>query len=376
MPDTDDLIHAALAALAEDRLDDAVETAARARASAPSNAAARLAEARALRAVRRLDEAAEAVAEARRLAPDDTAVTHTMALIELSRGNWENGWRLFEVRLAMPQRREFRFSHRAPPMWRGQDLSGHSLLLRWEGGIDDTIQMLRYVEPLTCTGCTLFLDVQKPLLPLAETLPGVAGITASDSDDPVFGHADFFLPMLSLPRHADDHLARPCPPYLTADPRRVAGWKTRLAALPRPWRVVQWQGSSVAGSQPDHARSVPAETFVAAFAGLSGSLISLDPDTRCPAGTVDLSAEADDFADHAAILTLADHVVTVDGELAHLAGALGVAAQVLVAVNADWRWLAPNSGNLYPSLVPHHQERPGGWDTPLADAVTARKRDA
>jgi hypothetical protein len=54
---------------------------------------------------------------------------------------------------------------------------------------------------------------------------------------------------------------------------------------------------------------------------------------------VDLTGDWKDFADSAAMLSCLDLVITVDTALAHLAGALGVPAWVMLPWNADWRWL-------------------------------------
>jgi hypothetical protein len=56
-------------------------------------------------------------------------------------------------------------------------------------------------------------------------------------------------------------------------------------------------------------------------------------------GLVDLTPRWCDFTDSAAMLEHLDLVVTVDTSIAHLAGAMGRPVWVLLAPNADWRWL-------------------------------------
>ena len=51
-----------------------------------------------------------------------------------------------------------------------------------------------------------------------------------------------------------------------------------------------------------------------------------------------LGDELADFADTAAVLALADLVICVDTSVAHVAGALGRPAWVLLPFQPDWRW--------------------------------------
>jgi ADP-heptose:LPS heptosyltransferase len=70
-----------------------------------------------------------------------------------------------------------------------------------------------------------------------------------------------------------------------------------------------------------------------------------------------------DFADTAAIVDCVDLVVTVDTSVAHLAGAMGKPAFVLLPFNSDWRWLLQRDDSpWYPSLRLFRQNRAESWD--------------
>ena len=51
-----------------------------------------------------------------------------------------------------------------------------------------------------------------------------------------------------------------------------------------------------------------------------------------------LGEDLTDFTDTAAVLALADLVICVDTSVAHLAGALGRPAWVMLPFQPDWRW--------------------------------------
>ena len=81
-----------------------------------------------------------------------------------------------------------------------------------------------------------------------------------------------------------------------------------------------------------------------------------------PARVVDLSADLSDFAETAAALAELDLLITVDTAAAHLAGALGRATWLLIARQADWRWMRERDDSpWYASLRLFRQERQGDW---------------
>jgi hypothetical protein len=76
----------------------------------------------------------------------------------------------------------------------------------------------------------------------------------------------------------------------------------------------------------------------------------------------DLSDRLHDFADTAAAVMQLDLVITVDTSVAHLVGALGKPAWVLLACDPDWRWLLGREDSpWYPSLRLFRQESLGQW---------------
>ena len=74
----------------------------------------------------------------------------------------------------------------------------------------------------------------------------------------------------------------------------------------------------------------------------------------------------------AATVANLDLVITVDTLAAHLAGALGRPAWLMLQYAADWRWMTGREDSpWYPSLRLFRQSAPGDWP-----GVVARLRQA
>ena len=85
---------------------------------------------------------------------------------------------------------------------------------------------------------------------------------------------------------------------------------------------------------------------------------------------VHLGGELADFADTAAVLALADLVICVDTSVAHVAGALGRPAFVLLPFQPDWRWtLDRETSPWYPALRLFRQPAPGDWSSVIAQSA-------
>jgi hypothetical protein len=92
------------------------------------------------------------------------------------------------------------------------------------------------------------------------------------------------------------------------------------------------------------------------------ALRSNHPDTKL----IDCAPEINDFADTAAIIADLDVVIAVDSAVAHLAGAMGKAVWVLLALNADFRYLlCRDDCPWYPSMRLFRQIERGGWNDPV-----------
>jgi Flp pilus assembly protein TadD len=338
----------------------------------------------------RLDEAATSFERALALEPDFPAAHHNLGMALLAAGRFEAGWREYEWRWRTPQAAGLARRFAEPP-WRGEPLSGGTLLIHAEQGFGDTLQFCRYVPLLARRGHRIVLEVPSPLMRLMGSLAGVADggieIVAQGDALPPF---DRHCPLLSLPLACGTRLDT-IPsngPYLAADPAAREAWRQRLAADGPELKVgLVWSGNPRADMPElaaiDRRRSIAVDLLapLATCPGVRFYSLQKQGDPAPPGlGLVDAMAEMRDFADTAALVANLDLVISVDTAVAHLAGALGRPVWLLNRFDNCWRWLAGRDDSpWYPTLRLFRQSRPGDWTDVIArvgQALAARATGA
>jgi tetratricopeptide (TPR) repeat protein len=289
------------------------------------------------------------------------------ALIELLLGDFERGWADYESRWAQPDCKEVR--HFSQPQWQGEPIKGQAILVHAEQGFGDSFQFLRYVPLLVEQGARVSLMVQPGLESLAARMSDQVEIIPSGGALPAFA---WHCPLLSLPRAFATRLetipARV--PYIFADPDRVAAWNERLGPA-RGRRIgLVWAGRPTHGN--DANRSMQLAQFEALLNLPDVEILSLQKGpaeaqlANAPGPIRALGGQLESFEDTAAVLSLLDGLVSVDTSVAHLAGALGRPAHVLLPAVPDWRWMLGRTDSpWYPGMKLYRQPLRGDWRTPL-----------
>lgn len=317
----------------------------------------------ALKAMGQHEEALAAQRKAVELAPQYALAHWNYAMSLLSLGQLEAGWQEYEWGAAAGART--RFSDRLS-RWQGESLAGRHLLLRAEQGLGDTLQFIRFARQLEGRAASITLECQAPLGALLGQIPGIDRIVVQEPDLPADAWGcDLYLPLMSLPHMLGISLADlPGPvPYLQAPPERRQAWEQTLGPR-RGLRVgLVWAGNP--RHRNDRQRSCALTDLAPLLALPEIEFLSLQipsPAAGLPAGLRDITAGIADFADTAAILTQLDLLIAVDTAVVHLAGALGLPSWLLLARDADWRWLHERQDSpWYPSLTLYRQKVPGQW---------------
>ncbi|WP_311979946.1 hypothetical protein [Bradyrhizobium diazoefficiens] len=239
------------------------------------------------------------------------------------------------------------------------------VLVRCYHGLGDTIQFLRFLQPLRDLARSVSVWCQGELLPLVERAAGVDRAVALHDGTP---EVDFEvdIEIMEVP-HAikarRDHVEMRAPYVTLARETQPEPPRCGSLAVGLVWEVGNW----------DKRRTIPAP-LLRRLAGRGVSLYSLQRGSGTE-GAFEIGARdvsTPDIVALAQLIRQLDLVVCVDTMVAHLAGALGCEAWVLLHADCDWRWPSAGSRSFwYPSLRLFHQQTAGDWQE-----VIAQVRDA
>ncbi|WP_051037999.1 tetratricopeptide repeat protein [Thalassoporum mexicanum] len=359
----------------------------------------------------RLDQSIAAFEAALAIAPDqaETHVKYAKALLtngELGRGFTEHEWRW--------QMANYRLPNWSQPLWQGFELSEHNrsmqsvpteltnkTLLIWaEPGqfFGDTIHFGRYL-PLLATRLPqtrIVLQCHTALVKLLETIAGLEVITAAQLPQLEF---NYHLPALSLP-HIFQTKINDIPdrvPYLEvpASARSPQLAQVFNASKTNKYKIgIVWASGKRSGTWLNRFyrhKSCPLELFLPLLQLPEVELYSLqvgeDAKQLEPLGLefianregdrsvnliTNLSPYIQDFADTATLIEQLDLVIAVDTAVAHLAGAMGKPTWVLLATDAEWRWLRDRIDcPWYPTMRLFRQTHLGDWQGVFDEILAA-----
>jgi hypothetical protein len=275
-------------------------------------------------------------------------------------GDFELAWRQSDA----IRRRGAPDPHR---FWQGEPLTGKRVMLRCLHGFGDAVQFLRYGPRLRSIAAHLIVEVPPRFVDLAHCFDGIDEVITWGNDAPPEAPKwDVQIEVMELPYLFRTQLAElPIATDYLRLPRIVARTSSTLLRV----------GIACTSGDWNPARSLPLAALEPILAlsrcefwslehHATGSPLRIDPEA---------SRSVIGLACHIASLDL---VVTVDTLAAHLAGALGIPAFVLLQHDADWRWMAARCDSpWYPSLRLFRQPRAGDWTSCVAalrDALEAR----
>ncbi len=368
-----------------DRLDEGVAACAEAIRLAPGHANAHANLGFALIGLARFEAAIAALEAAIALDAGHVQAHRNLAMVLLLLGRFERGWAEYEHRgdHLLPEGRRA-FVHGggrrvAPSQWRGEALAGRTILLHAEQGLGDTVQFVRYVPEVARRGGRVLLLVPPTMERLLRDLPGVHRLLTFGQDLPDV-HLHCPLPSLPYALGMTTLDAIPAPgAYLRAEPEARERWRQRLGGL-RGLRVgLAWAGNPEQGN--DRNRSVAFRRLAPLWQVPGVDWVSLQVGPReadlddAPEGLIrNLAPDLHDLAETAAAMSQLDLVLTVDTMVAHLAGALGRPAWVMLAFVADWRWMLEREDSpWYPTLRLFRQPRAGAWESVVERVAGALK---
>ncbi len=340
--------------------------------------------AKALMAARGHAAGMAALAEACRRVPASGLLRRTYAHALLAAGDFARGWQEYlwrDVAGTAPRS--------VLPGALPERFGGRTIQLAPEGGLGDILFFLRYAPELAARGASVRLTAPGKLAPLLARTGFFAEVASQEASRGVI-ESDALL-VADLPSVLG--ATTPAPAFrLTADPRREAEWRARLAALgPGPHVAVTWRAGTDFRHGPEFGRerhALSKEIDTNALAGilkdvpgtvvslqrqpLAGELVAFSAALARPVH--DLSAENENLESMTALLAVLDEYVTVSNTNVHLRAGLGRTSRVLVPFPPEWRWMAAGQESpWFPGSAVYRQTPERTWartlDTLRADLL-------
>ena len=286
-------------------------------------------------------------------------------------GNFEQAWcvndRLREMGAEDPHR-----------FWQGEDFSCKRVIVRCLHGFGDSVQLLRYLPQLRKQASKVYVEVAPRFVELATCLAGIDEIITWGPDAPLITPEwDVQMEVMELPyvfRTQIDQLPL-AQRYLRIDvPPKGDVTKLQVALS---WTAGEW---NAARGVPFQALNPILDVGGCDFWNLTAELAPTTPyrvireDDICRSTLLGLAQR----------IAASDLVITVDTLAAHLAGAMGVPAWLMLQHETDWRWMsARDDSPWYPSIRIFRQSSNGDWQgvtgriaEHLCQLVTRKSSDA
>ncbi|MCL2473930.1 MAG: tetratricopeptide repeat protein [Alphaproteobacteria bacterium] len=299
---------------------------------------------------------------------DTPTIQYYDGLTYLLEGDYKKGFPLLDKKLQEAAALKIKSDI---PVWKGEDISGKSLLIVYEQGLGDVIHFARY-HALLPKDCELFWVIPKSLAGLLK--PYLRGTIIEDDKVVSFlqnKKCDFFIPMFSICSIAGYEKVPPIAIKAKDFPE-----KKKVCTLENP-NILKvgliWQGSGT--NKRDFERSIPLGKFSALFENKNIAFYApfkgYDEEGLKDYPIESLNHEISDFTDAMRIFDELDIIITVDTASVHLAGSMGKKTFLLLPKCPDWRWgIDKDTTDLYPSVTILRQEEFNNWDSVIARLVT------
>lgn len=310
-----------------------------------------------------------------------------LSLALLLLGQYREGWRYYEARFHTDEfgKHQPPTLHNLPRELEALPGPGDRELVVWsEQGIGDGLQFSRYLRLLQARDVPFVFLAHKPLIRLYRDWMGLGDAvahalnTARESDP----RANVSLLSLPLLFQTELHSVPSFTPYL--QPPGPPPPHLELPEAPGGLAVGVVWATNPANKAMYRNKSMPANLLLPPLVDLINlDLIEVhslqvgdDAAQLAPwqgqERLTDWNGVLTDFADTAHLIQQLDLVICVDTAVAHLAGALQKPTWLLLAHNADFRWLHRRSDTpWYPTMRLFRQPRRGDWAGVMAEVQEA-----
>jgi len=295
-----------------------------------------------------------------------------LALILLSQGQWERGWKEHEWGLKTQKQFSMRVDRQIGglPVWKGPlEEPGKKVAIYGEQGLGDEIMFASMLPDVLKTNPEIIIESHERLTTLfKKSFPGIAVYGTREQIEPAWPAnetADCRISIGSLGqfyRNSRDDF--PGTPYLKADALPKRSDKLRVG--------ISWTGGGAKAGRVIK-RSIPLSWWKSILNTTGVEFVSLQY-TDCEEElellstlgydikVMDEYVKAHDYYETAKLVKSCDLVISVATSVYHLAGALGVPAWVMVPRNAPWREQREGGIPWYRSVRAYRQPQEGDRD--------------
>ena len=311
-----------------------------------------------------------------KMEPNNFWARYNRAHVLLTQGRFREGWVDYDARFLT------RAAHYRPlpfSPWRGESLSGKTILVFAEQGLGDEIMFASCLPDVIAQAEHCVIECEPRLMDLfRRSFPKVQIFPCRQERVPSWlkevPPIDFQCPAGSLPRYLRNDLDDfpSYQGYLKADPDRVVYWRTQLEALGPGLKIgVSWRGGTVRSCTI--RRSMTLEQLLPIFRTERTRFINLQyGDCRQDLAALEKDhgihvyhwQEAiDDYDETAALVSALDLVITVCTSIVHLSGALNKTVWIMTPAVPEWRYMQ-NGVQMpwYGSTRLFRQSESGDWD--------------
>lgn len=319
---------------------------------------------------RLLQAATQCFNNAQQLGADEDRCSAGRWTASMLRGDFSSAWRESD---AIRSRGAFDPNQ----LWCGDDISGKRVIVRCLHGYGDAVQFLRYIPLLRSKDSDITVQAEPRFVPLIQHIRGIDKAIPWDPPGELLPEWDVQVEIMELPylfRTTVDDLPITVK-YIQFSENELFDSRAILRQTRSPNVGVVWSAG-----EWNLSRSVPVDLLKAFFQrtdcvfwNLQGGHVRTQwhdlpfcPNLHDPPGLCDTPLSLATF------IAELDLVITVDTLAAHLAGALGVPAWVLLQYAADWRWMTERPDSpWYPSLLLFRQRNQGNWAEVVRDVFAA-----
>ncbi|MDF1752076.1 MAG: tetratricopeptide repeat protein [Verrucomicrobiales bacterium] len=312
--------------------------------------------------------------------PKDVSARFALAIAFLQQGKWAQGFSQYRIRFWFEGIDQDLIRDEAT-LWKGELLSGKTLLIQCEQGYGDQILFIRYANWVkqTFNPAKIVVSAKPEMASLLASAYGVDEVV-TDLKEAAY---DLHVPLLNLPllhKTTPETIPFANDRYLGLSADRLKKWE-RVFAGDRDKIAICWRTNLISD---EHSQSIDHEKRVKSLSCDEAEqlcyqlrsvfpkarLLSLQPGAnpeekemmaRCGIENV-WNWAISDFADTAAIIEQMDLVVSIDTGIAHLAGALARPVWNLLPHYSDWRWSQDDEySSWYPDMRLFRQSEENNW---------------